>query len=81
MYNGHFLSLQEKYLTREKAQKDATSQVLQLQSGISSLKNKLADTERQLPALEEAKKAAVAGEFFAFLFEGTHFAGVIFQRG
>ena len=57
-------NLQEKYLTREKAQKDATSQVLQLQSGISSLKNKLADTERQLPALEEAKKAAVAARQF-----------------
>lgn len=68
-------SLQEKYLSREKLLKDAASQVFQLQSGISSLKNKLADTERQLPALEEAKKAAVTGEFSLSPLEGSHFAG------
>lgn len=57
-------SLQDRYLAREKALKDASSQVFQLQSGISSLKNKMAETERQLPALEEAKKAAVNARQF-----------------
>ena len=55
-------SLQDKYQARERAAKDAAAQVFQLQSGISSLKNKVTDTERQLPALEEAKKAAVNGK-------------------
>ena len=60
--NSVFCSLQDRYLTKERAMKDAAAKVFQLQSGISSLKNKVADTERQLPALEEAKKAAVSGE-------------------
>ncbi len=41
--------------------KQVTSQALSLQTEISSRRKKMSDFEAQLPQLEEAKKAAVAG--------------------
>ena len=43
--------------------KEKTSQVLSLQTKISSSRKKIADSEAQIPQLQEAKKAAVAGEW------------------
>ena len=40
---------------------ELTSQVLSLQSKLATHRKKIADTESQLPQIQEAKKAVVAG--------------------
>ena len=43
--------------------KEMAGQVLSLQSLISQLRRQITQTEERLPQFEDAKKAAVAGDF------------------
>ena len=53
---------------KEEEVKAVTSQLLSLQTLISQLRRQITQTEERLPQLEEAKKAAIAGTVYMYMY-------------